>query len=476
MITELKPYSTYNPSGVEWLGQVPTHWKLKRPKVLFCKMTRPARASDEIVTCFRDGVVTLRKNRRLLGFTESLQEVGYQGVRQGDLVIHGMDAFAGSIGVSDADGKSTPVYSVCAPIGKHVNPYYYAYCVRDMARTGWIAALAKGIRERSTDFRFDVFGAQVIPYPTPREQTAIARFLDHTTSQIDRHIRAKQKLISLLEEQKQVMIHQAVTGQIDVRTGQPYPAYKSSGVKWLGEVPEHWDVRKIKNWLFVNCSSLPDDTHPDYSFNYLDIGSVGTGRLVSSPQRIRFRQSPSRARRIVREGDTIISTVRTYLKAVWHVCEIDFDLVASTGFAVLTPASSTCPKYVSYVCQSNLFTDQVSANSAGVAYPAISDAKFATVEVTVPPPPEQTSIANFLDSAIANIIRITDRTIHEIELLREYRTRLIADVVTGKLDVREAAANLPQMDPKTHEYGVNSILSEQHSLTTQHDNEQEARP
>ena len=236
MITELKPYSTYNSSGVEWLGDVPTHWKVKRPKVLFCKMTRPARASDEIVTCFRDGVVTLRKNRRLLGFTESLQEVGYQGVRKGDLVIHGMDAFAGSIGVSDADGKSTPVYSVCVPIGKHVNPYYYAYCVRDMARTGWIAALAKGIRERSTDFRFDVFGAQVIPFPTPREQTAIARFLDHTTSQIDRYIRAKQKLISLLEEQKQAIIHQAVTGQIDVRTGQPYPNYKPSGVEWFGEV------------------------------------------------------------------------------------------------------------------------------------------------------------------------------------------------------------------------------------------------
>ena len=160
----LKPYQDYKDSGVPWLGEVPKHWKTERAKWLFRKMEQPVRENDEVVTCFRDGVVTLRKNRRVRGFTESLKEIGYQGVRRGDLVIHAMDAFAGAIGVSDSDGKGTPVYSVCSP-RQSANAYYYAFCVREMARSEWILALAKGIRERSTDFRFKDFASQWVPLP-----------------------------------------------------------------------------------------------------------------------------------------------------------------------------------------------------------------------------------------------------------------------------------------------------------------------
>jgi len=172
--------------------------------------------------------------------------------------------------------------------------------------------------------------------PLP-EQAAIARFLDQFNHKIDRYIRAKEKLIALLEEQKQAIVHQAVTGRLDVRTGRPYAAYKPSGVEWLGDVPEHWEVQKLKHWLLVNQSTLSDNTDPDYAFNHVDIGSVGTGRLSTRPERLRFQGSPSRARRIVRSGDTIISTVRTYLKAILHAEEAKPDLIVSTGFAVLTP-------------------------------------------------------------------------------------------------------------------------------------------
>ena len=225
-------------SGVPWLGEVPAHWRIERGKWLFRKMDRPVREADEVVTCFRDGVVTLRKNRRVSGFTESLKEIGYQGIRRGDLVIHGMDGFAGAIGVADSDGKGTPVYSVCKPgPGSTAMAKYYAHALREMARSHWIHALTRGIRERSTDFRFQNFGSQHLPCPPLSEQAAIVRFLDHADRRIRRYIRAKQKLIALLEEQKQAIIHQAATGQIDVRTGRPYPAYKSSGVEWLGDVP-----------------------------------------------------------------------------------------------------------------------------------------------------------------------------------------------------------------------------------------------
>lgn len=126
MIAALKPYPVYKDSELPWVGWVPDHWSLERGKTLFRKMARPALPEDEVVTCFRDGTVTLRKNRRTSGFTESLKEIGYQGVRCGDLVIHAMDAFAGAIGVADSDGKSTPVYSVCQSQGA-ANSYYYAY-------------------------------------------------------------------------------------------------------------------------------------------------------------------------------------------------------------------------------------------------------------------------------------------------------------------------------------------------------------
>ena len=131
-------------SGVPWAGKVPDRWRTVRAKWLFAKMDRPVRPGDEVVTCFRDGTVTLRKNRRELGYTESLKEIGYQGVRRGDLVIHAMDAFAGACGVSDSDGKSTPVYSVCAPRDDTANSHYYAFCVREMARSRWIASFGQG--------------------------------------------------------------------------------------------------------------------------------------------------------------------------------------------------------------------------------------------------------------------------------------------------------------------------------------------
>ena len=257
MIADLKPYPARRDSGVPWLGAVPQHWAIERGKRLFRKMDRPVRGTDDVITCFRDGVVNLRKNRRVSGFTESLKEIGYQGIRRGDLVIHGMDAFAGAIGVADSDGKGTPVYSVCEPMPT-ASTKYYAYALREMARSQWILALSRGIRERSTDFRFEHFGSQPVPFPPLREQDAIVRFLDHADGRIRRYIRAKQKLIALLEEQKQAIIHQAVTGQMDVRTGRPYPAYKPSGVEWLRDVPTHWAVRRAR-YIFREIDERSQD-------------------------------------------------------------------------------------------------------------------------------------------------------------------------------------------------------------------------
>jgi type I restriction enzyme S subunit len=153
MIANLQPYLEYKESGLFWSPKLPAHWSKKRAKWLFTKMERPAGDDDGVVTCFRDGMVTLRKNRRLRGFTEAIYELGYQGIRKGDLVIHAMDAFAGAVGVSDSDGKATPVYGVCQP-KPGVNAHYYAFIIREMARSQWIlrhlGARQKSCRRETT--------------------------------------------------------------------------------------------------------------------------------------------------------------------------------------------------------------------------------------------------------------------------------------------------------------------------------------
>ncbi|MGN0037359.1 MAG: hypothetical protein ACI36X_09145 [Bacteroidaceae bacterium] len=150
-------YDTYKESGVQWLGEIPGHWETHRAKHMFNKEQRPFEEGDEIVACFRDGEVTLRKNRRTTGFTEATDYSHYQHICKGYLVIHQMDAFAGSSGVSDSDGMGTPVLSVCTPKSESISNEYYAHIVRLMGKNGFILSLYRGARERSSDFRFDTF-------------------------------------------------------------------------------------------------------------------------------------------------------------------------------------------------------------------------------------------------------------------------------------------------------------------------------
>ena len=213
----LDPTVPMKDSGVEWIGQIPAHWEVRRGKFLFKKMSRPVRKEDDVVTCFRDGQVTLRTKRRTEGFTFALKEHGYQGVRVGDLVIHAMDAFAGAIGVSDSDGKSTPVYSVCTPVDEtEIFPSYYAYYLRNLALTGFIESLAKGIRERSTDFRFNDFSELFFPLPPKSIQQSIVSYIDYELEKVDSGISHLLKQIEKLKEYKTTLINNAVTGKIKV--------------------------------------------------------------------------------------------------------------------------------------------------------------------------------------------------------------------------------------------------------------------
>ena len=269
---------------------------------------------------------------------------------------------------------------------------------------------------------------------------AIVRFLDHADRRIRRYIRAKERLIELLEEQKQAIIHQAVTGQIDVRTGQPYPAYKDSGVEWLGEVPQHWDLRPAK-WHFREA----DERSETGSEELLSVSHI-TGVTPRSEKNITMFMAKSNVGyKLCRPGYLVINTMWAWMAALGVARQAG---IVSPSYAVYRPHRSsrllgeysdlllhTVPYKSEYICQSTGIR-----SSRLRMYPE----EFLRIKLLCPPPEEQRAIVEVVSKESAYARRAIDLAHSELSLLREYRTRLIADVVTGKLDVREAVAAMPE--------------------------------
>ena len=189
----------------------------------------------------------------------------------------------------------------------------------------------------------------------------------------------------------------------------------------------------LKHIALINERSLSDETDPDKAIRYIDIGAVGRGKLISKPETLSFRDAPSRARRVVREGDTIVSTVRTYLRAVWPVTGDVEDLIVSTGFAVITPRQVD-PRYLSWWVTADPFIEEVAARSVGVSYPAINASELGQLPVRFPARSEQRVIADYLDTETARIDTLISKKHRLIQLLAEHRTALITQTVTHGLD------------------------------------------
>lgn len=200
-------------SGFQWIGKIPSHWSIKRGKYVLKYLQKPVRADDGVITCFRDGEVTLRSNRREEGFTMSDKEIGYQGIDIGDLVVHGMDGFAGAIGISDSRGKASPVLNV---LDTEHNKKYIMYYLRSMAYADIFVALATGIRVRSCDLRWNKLAELSYPLPPKKEQDEIAQYIDNKVQEVDRIIKGKQELLDILEHYKKSVIYEYVTGKKEV--------------------------------------------------------------------------------------------------------------------------------------------------------------------------------------------------------------------------------------------------------------------
>ena len=425
MFRDLPRYDTYARILVAWAPPLPAHWTIERGKSLFRRVQRVPNESDGVVTCFRDGVVTLRSRRRTSGFTESVKEIGYQGIRRGDLVIHAMDAFAGAVGVSDSDGKGTPVYSVCVP-RRDANPHYFAAVVREMARTSWIQSLAKGVRERSTDFRFEAFGGQFLPVPPPEEQAAIVKYLAHANARIDKAIAAKRRLITLLEEQSSGLRDQAL------RSGD-------------------WPRRRLKTLIDrvdQGVSPQAENQEPGPGeWGVLKSGCVNGGSFRADqvkrlPDGFAIPEAMS-----VREGDLLVSRANGsphLVGSAARVSGLKHQAILSDKTFRLIPSPTVDADFLALSMNAQAYRQQVRTAISGAEGLAnnLPLSALKTFEFVVPPFQFQRELVRMVEEELSTLRLTMNRVTSEIALLQEFRTRLVADVVTGQVDVRAIATTL----------------------------------
>ncbi|MGO4103384.1 restriction endonuclease subunit S [Leifsonia sp. YAF41] len=428
----LKPYPGYKDSGLQWLDSVPIDWSIAKLNQFFQLQHRAVRKVDNTVTAFRDGQVTLRSNRRLDGFTEADKEIGYQGVRPGDLVIHQMDAFAGAIGVSDSEGKSTPVYSVCAPIGE-ASSYYFAYLLRHLARTGYIEALARGIRERSTDFRWATAKQLELPGPPPAIQQAIVEFLDRETAEIDAFIADQEELIALLNERRAATISHAVTRGLDASA-----PMKDTGVEWWGEIPAGWRLTPLR--FAANFQEGPGIGAVDFRDEGIPLIRVSgvRARFASlnganhlEPEMVRARWQHFQ----IREGDLLISasaSMGTVSEAGREVA----GAVPYTGIIRMNPTRLLTRDFLRLCLQSAMYVNQIDRLKTGSTIQHYGPQHLREMYLPVPPLVEQREISDLVASEVARIDAATADAHEAVKLSRERRAALISAAVTGKIDVR----------------------------------------
>lgn len=418
-------YPTYKDSGIEWLGQIPTHWEMLKAKYMFQKNKREVQDGDKVITCFRDGQVTLRENRRTTGFTESITEIGYQGIRKGDLVIHQMDAFAGAIGVSDADGKGTSVYHCCTPKGEYLT-YYYAHVIREMALKGYIQSLYRGIRERSSDFNYVTFGNCLLPVPSPSEQRQIVAYLDYKSNKINERICQRERELQTLSELKQAEIAAVVTRGLD-----PNVPMKESGIEWIGQIPAHWEVTQLRKYLRL----FSDKGHPD-----MDLLSVTREQgvivrdITSKEENHNFIPDDLSGYKLIQKGQFAINKMKAWQGSYG----------VSKYKGIVSPAYYTCElnnidtEYFDVAIRSQAYIGFFTKYSKGIRSGQwdLSPDALKSIPFVEPPIVEQRAIVSYITEISEKIDSYITKLKEEINYLQEYKQRLISDVVTGKVDVR----------------------------------------
>ena len=453
MITDLKPYAEYKESGLPWLGQVPGHWEVIPNRALFNEVKDRNHPGEEMLSVtITKGIV---KQRALLEGSSkkdssNLDRSAYKLVQPRDIAYNKMRAWQGAIGASTLRGIISPAYVVMRLRNNDDLPSYFHHLYRTPQFAKEAERWSYGITSDMWSLRPEHFKKIYSPDPPPAEQAAIVRFLDWANGRLERAIRAKRKVIALLNEQKQAIIHRAVTRGLD-----PNVPLKDSGVPWLGEIPAHWEQRAL--WSISNLRIERNPGSLELLSVFLDRGVI---RYAEGGGQVHAPSLDLSNYQVVRRGDFVLNNQQAWRGSVGVSAH---EGIISPAYIVLELADRLHSAFANYLMRSRAMVDQFVAASKGVG--DIQRQVFwpflRMVQVPLPSMDEQRSIVGHLEQETAGLMRTISRLEREITLLREYRTRLVADVVTGKLDVRAVAAKLPNeasLDATTDDANLDEAL------------------
>jgi len=443
VIDGLKPYPAMKDSGVPWLGEVPKHWTVDRGKTLFrCVDVRSSSGEEELLTVSSAHGVVPRSSVAVTMF-KAESYIGYKLCWPGDLVINSLWAWGRGLGVSRQHGIVSSAYGVyrLRPLYSRY-PAYIHELVRSTPFQWELQVRSKGIWISRLQLTDEAFLGAPFPVPPCSEQAAIVRFLEHAAHRIRRYIRAKQKLIKLLEEQKQAIIQRAVTRGLD-----PDVRLKPSGVEWLGDVPKHWDVRRIASfspkitngWVGPTRDILKEKGIP-----YVQSLHIKRGKIRFEKKYFVDAQWLERHPKVrLRQGDVVV--VQTGDIGQVACVTQEFDGAGCHALIIIrTDLRVVGGEFLDLVLRSRYGYESLKSIQTGALHPHLNCTWVREMFIPVPPIREQTDILRAVFEATQSLERAIEDAERAVLLLRECHTRLIADVVTGKLDVREASAQLPE--------------------------------
>lgn len=427
-------------SGVPWADMIPETWNVRRGKTILKLLNRPVRDDDEIITCFRDGEVTLRKNRREDGFTVALQETGYQGIEPGDLVVHGMDGFAGSIGISDSRGKATPVLNV---MDSTQNKRYLMYYLRALAYKDVFMSLSTGIRVRSCDLRWNKLAVLPFLIPPIEEQNAIVSFLDDQVDQIDSIIEEARESIEEYSQWRKSVLFEAVTKGLDKNT-----KMKDTEIEWLGQIPSHWNFVKITRLLDYNHPyPVGDGDHglikpADYKnegIPYIRVQNLGWGTEITLDNVVYISEETNAkiSSSILRPNDVLFAKTGGTIGKT-GIIPNDIPIANTTSHVgKITVDPKYNPKFILYVLSSQVGYNQFwEVASKKTTRPELSIDEIRAIKIVLPTSrDEQDKIVSYLDERIAEIDSMILEKQSVVSDLESYKRSLIYEAVTGKRKV-----------------------------------------
>jgi type I restriction enzyme S subunit len=439
----MKAYPKYKDSGVPWLEHVPAHWEFKRSKSVFRTIdVRSAEGQEELLSVSEKNGVALRKNTNVTMF-QAASYAGYKLCWPNDLVINSLWAWMTGLGFSKYHGIISTAYSVFRIWNQgKFDSDYGNYLLRSKTYNWEFRVRSKGIWRSRYQLADDSFLSMPLLIPPLNEQQQISRYLDWQTSKINKFIKAKKRLIALLKEQKQNVINQAVTRGLN-----PNVKFKPSGVEWIGDIPEHWEVRRIRacieNYVAGIWGDEPDKNNTNEHIVCIRVADFDMRNLSISQNKLTIRAVPQSAQktRMLKAGDILMEkSGGGEAEPVGRVVYFDLDYPAVTSNFVtrLRPDSSVVKSrfllFVLAILQATRRNVPSIKQTTGIQN--LDERNYLSNYVGLPALEEQDAIVEHIDAKSAEIDQAIIRAQREIELMREYRTRLISDVVTGQVDVR----------------------------------------